>query len=109
MITVVVADDHAVVREGLSLLVASEADLEGHFRHHYFEAEFRTTHEADLPGQISGDMLSPSLLASLRRYRADDGRKVDGWMREQRCTVVVFDDGPAFRGANTRDELRSLS
>ena len=44
-----------------------------------------------------------------RRYRADDGRKVDGWMREQRCTVVVFDDGPAFRGANTRDELRSLS
>lgn len=28
MITVVVADDHAVVREGLSLLVSSEADLE---------------------------------------------------------------------------------
>jgi DNA-binding NarL/FixJ family response regulator len=28
VITVVVADDHAVVREGLSLLVASEADLE---------------------------------------------------------------------------------
>lgn len=28
MITVVVADDHAVVREGLSMLVSSEADLE---------------------------------------------------------------------------------
>lgn len=54
-------------------------------------------------------LIHTTLLASLRRYRADDGRKVDGWMREQRCTVVVFDDGPAFRGANTRDELRSLS
>lgn len=54
-------------------------------------------------------LIRASLLTSLRHYRADGGRKVDAWMQQQGCTIVVFDEAQAFRGANTRDELRSLS
>lgn len=47
-------------------ILTSEADLDGHFRHHSFDAEFRPTHEADLPGTIAGELLSPPLVACLR-------------------------------------------
>lgn len=54
-------------------------------------------------------LVRASLLGNLRGFLAQGGRKVGTWLQQQRCTIVAFEDGAAFRGANTRDELRSLS
>lgn len=77
---------------GAGIAMAATRDETGALRHQPVFALIRTT-----------------LLASLRHYRANDGRKVDAWMQREGCAVVPFDDAAAFRGANTRDELSRLS
>ena len=57
-------------------------------------------------------LLHTSLQASLQRFTAQGGRKIDAWSRAHRCSSLAFDlpaDAPrAFANANTLDELLAL-
>lgn len=56
-------------------------------------------------------LLHASLRASLERFIAGGGRKIDAWTAQHRTVIVPF-DGPAdvraFFNANTEGELRAL-
>jgi molybdopterin-guanine dinucleotide biosynthesis protein A len=57
-------------------------------------------------------LLHTSLRDSLAIYLQGGGRKIDTWVRAQRCIEVPFnemyDDPQAFANANTLDELHAL-
>lgn len=53
-------------------------------------------------------LMRRSLLPDLEAFLAADGHKVERWMARHRRASVVFDDGAAFRNANTPEELRAL-
>ncbi|WHZ11962.1 MAG: Molybdenum cofactor guanylyltransferase [Burkholderiaceae bacterium] len=56
-------------------------------------------------------LLHQTLRASLERFTAAGGRKIDAWTAQHRTVIVAFDapgDTRAFLNANTEDELRAL-
>lgn len=57
-------------------------------------------------------LIHVSLLASLQRFTAEGGRKIQAWALAQRCSVVAFDqpgdDARAFFNTNTLAELQHL-
>ena len=57
-------------------------------------------------------LIHVSLLASLQRFTAGGGRKIQAWALAQRCSVVAFDqpgdDARAFFNTNTLAELQQL-
>lgn len=54
-------------------------------------------------------LLRMELSESLAAFLQSGGRKIDEWTATRRTVLVPFDDAPAFRNANTLDELHRLT
>ncbi|MBP6598098.1 MAG: molybdenum cofactor guanylyltransferase MobA [Giesbergeria sp.] len=89
----------AAARDGSDIAIAAapETDDQGHTR---------------VRPQPVFSLIHVSLLASLQRFTADGGRKIQAWALAQRCSVVAFDqpgdDARAFFNTNTLAELQHL-
>ena len=81
----------------IAIAAAPETDDQGHTR---------------VRPQPVFSLIHVSLLASLQRFTADGGRKIQAWALAQRCSVVAFDqpgdDARAFFNTNTLAELQHL-
>ena len=89
----------AAARDGSDIAMAAAAQMDdaGHTR---------------LRPQPVFSLIRVSLLASLQRFTADGGRKIQAWALAQRCSSVAFDqpgdDGRGFFNTNTLAELQHL-
>jgi molybdopterin-guanine dinucleotide biosynthesis protein A len=54
-------------------------------------------------------LMRMELAESLAAFLQSGGRKIDQWTATRRTVLVSFEDGPAFRNANTLDELHRLT
>jgi hypothetical protein len=76
--------------------MTDRAEVERHFSEHHFDKAFEETDTADLPGDISGRLLSPQLLAAVK-LASGHTRKHPAMVIPSVCRILERQHMPVFK------------